>query len=113
VADVDWTTYSYDRSQGNDTGTTVTLAVTKWTETTINSLHDYRSGQLLFRLDFRRPEALASQLENEARVFASANPGYKKVGLHSIDCPSGAMIVRTGNSPFRETASPGTSSTAA
>ena len=92
VADVDWTTYSYDRSQGNDTGTTVTLAVPKWTETTINSLHDYRSGQLLFRLDFRRPEGFSiGNWENEARVFASANPGYKKVGLHSIDCPSGAI----------------------
>jgi len=92
AADVKWQPYSYDAQQGNNTGTTVTLSVPKWTETTTDSLHDYRSGQLLFRLDFRRPTGFTiGNWQNEAQDFASTHPGYKAVGLHSVDCPSGAL----------------------
>ena len=92
TANLHWQSFRYDASQGNDTGTMVTLNAPKWQETEKPKVHDFRSGQLLFRLQFQG--STGSAIENwqaEAIAFAQQYPGYKLANMHSVDCPDGAL----------------------
>jgi len=100
--------YSYDSSQGNTSGTSVTLDVPQgWDETSSLSRRDYRNSArtMLFRLDFSRP-ANGSAIGNWQAVeteFDNSHEAYKRIALHSVDCPSGALDCADWEFSFVET----------